>query len=95
MKLEIVNPHVTVLARVGDQDLQRDWHPGDLCYLWNKRSVTGTVIAVQNDENLLVLWSVIPHRSEIEKVHHQMACQIQAEFDAEIIRDLLAMGEDK
>ena len=95
MRLEVVNPHVTPLTRVTgitDDSPGRPWQPGDMCYVWQRPKCTGTVVSIQDDENLLVLWSVVPDLNAEEKASNQMACQIRDEIDADILHDLHAAG---
>ena len=59
-----------------------------MCYVWNRPKSVGTIIAIQDEESFLVLWSSSPGAPTLEE---NMAKQNRDEIDVDIIRDLLAM----
>ena len=60
MTLQQLDRNVSMLYGVWRQDDNDcDWRPGDLCSHWQDRSCFGFVIAV-TEENVLVLWSKEP-----------------------------------
>lgn len=96
MRLEVINLKVTSLVRLTAKtdvsDRGRSWQPGDMCYVFPRKQCLGTVIAVQDSESLLVLWSVLPQFTAEEKAVNHLAKQIGDEIDADILFDLHAAG---
>ena len=93
MRLEVVNLKVVPLVHYEAGFTNRyTWSPGDLCFVQTRPKCLGTVVAVQDDEQVLVLWSVPPRFNEMEQAANQMACQVRDEIDANIFHDLYAAG---